>query len=186
MIDVNIKKLFEDAVLPTYGSSKAACMDLYAYCPDSTYARTYTTPFGIETASYEGCVIPAHSTVKVGTGISMQPIGFHKVESAKGVIKSVLNFILRNIGFVGLIFARSGLATKHGLRPANCVGVVDEDYTGEIIVAVHNDTDMDEIIHHGDRIAQMMWLPFWQCNFIETNELDATDRGDGGFGHTGV
>lgn len=150
MIDVKIKKLTDDAILPTYGSSKAACMDLYANCK-------------------EDVIIEPHATEKIGTGIAMQPINFHE-----------------NSGYVGLMFARSGMATKWGLRPANCVGVIDEDYTGEIIVAVHNDKDTPNVIRKGDRIAQMMWLPFEQCNLIEVNELNTTERGDGGFGHTGV
>lgn len=150
MIDIKIKKLTDDAILPTYGSSKAACMDLYANCKDDV-------------------IIEPHTTEKIGTGIAMQPINSHE-----------------NSGYVGLIFARSGMATKWGLRPANCVGVIDEDYTGEIIVAVHNDKDTPNVIRKGDRIAQMMWLPYCQCNLIEVNSLDETERGDGGFGHTGV
>lgn len=169
MIDLKIKKLVDNAQLPTYGSSKAACMDLYAYCPDTDYEEIDHTHFGDIKKFFNGVKIEPHTTVKIGTGVAMQPINS-----------------FQNAGYVGLIFARSGLATKKGLRPANCVGVVDEDYTGEVIVAVHNDTDEAKIIHHGDRIAQMIWMPFEQCHLIEVDELDTTDRGDGGFGSSGV
>ena len=88
-------------------------------------------------------------------------------------------------GFFGAIFARSGLATKQGLRPANCVGVVDSDYRGEIMVALHNDSDETKTIEAGERIAQLVLLPFLNINFTEVENLDETERGDGGFGSTG-
>lgn len=89
-------------------------------------------------------------------------------------------------GYFGAIFARSGLATKRGLRPANCVGVVDSDYCGEIIVALHNDTDKCESIHEGDRIAQIVIMPYLPVQLEEVEELSDTIRGEGGFGSTGV
>lgn len=89
-------------------------------------------------------------------------------------------------GYFGAIFARSGLATKRGLRPANCVGVVDSDYRGEIIVALHNDTDKCESIHEGDRIAQIVIMPYLPVQLEEVEELSDTIRGEGGFGSTGV
>lgn len=88
-------------------------------------------------------------------------------------------------GYWGAVFARSGLATKEGLRPANCVAVIDEPYTGEWLIPLHNDTDEIKIIHHGDRIAQFTLLPYFDTIFAEVDELDSTERGDGGFGHTG-
>ena len=88
--------------------------------------------------------------------------------------------------YFGAIFARSGLATKQGLRPANCVGVVDADYTGEIIVAIHNDSNEERFISDGDRIAQLVIIPHLSVNFREVNSLEKTDRGDGGFGSTGT
>ena len=88
-------------------------------------------------------------------------------------------------GYFGGIFARSGLASKQGLRPANCVGVVDADYRGEIKVALHNDTDQPQKIADGERIAQLVVLPFLAVSFQVTDELDETERGAGGFGHTG-
>ena len=89
-------------------------------------------------------------------------------------------------GCFGALFARSGLATKQGLRPANCVGVCDEDYTGEYIVAIHNDTDVSQRIYNADRIAQVVFLPYQKNDEIEiVGELDSTDRGDSGFGSTG-
>lgn len=140
---IKIKKLKENAILPTYGSEKAAGADLYA-CIDK--------PIGI---------LP-HGTGKIGTGLAME----------------------LPEGYFGAIFARSGLATKQGLRPANCVGVCDEDYRGEYIVALHNDTDEIQTIQPNERIAQLVLLPYIQCDFVE-DELSETERGDGGFGSTG-
>ena len=108
--------------------------------------------------------IPGHRTVKIGTGVCME-------------IPE---------GYFGAVFARSGLATKRGLRPANCVGVIDSDYRGEIIVALHNDNDEGETICDGDRIAQLVIMPYLPVEFLEVNELNDTERGDGGFGSTGV
>lgn len=109
------------------------------------------------------CYIKPGNTVKIGTGISIAP---------------PKDF------WVG-IFARSGLATKQGLRPANCVGVIDPDYRGEIIVALHNDSNKTREIKHGDRIAQMVLFPRYSFYFNETTNLSETERGKGGFGSTG-
>lgn len=88
-------------------------------------------------------------------------------------------------GYVGLIFARSGLASKHGVAPANCVGVIDSDYRGEVKVALTNHSTRDYVIHPGDRIAQLMISPVAQPGVEETAELPETARGEGGFGSTG-
>ena len=108
-------------------------------------------------------IIPPHHTVRIGSGIA----------------------VALPEGTFGAVFARSGLASKEGLRPANCVGVVDCDYRGECIVAVHNDSDTDRTIHDGDRIAQMVLLPYLPMEFEEVGELPETARGAGGFGSTG-
>lgn len=112
----------------------------------------------------EGVIIPPHNTAKISTDIAIEiPHGYW-----------------------GGVFARSGLATKQGLRPANCVGVIDSDYRGPVIVALHNDTDETKEVMIGDRIAQLIILPV--CNFGSweiVDELSDTDRGDGGFGHSG-
>lgn len=127
----------------------------------SKYAAGYDlyahTEAGVKT-------IPAGKTEKIGTGICME-------------IPE---------GYFGAVFARSGLATKRGLRPANCVGVIDSDYRGEIIVALHNDTDMCELINEGDRIAQLVIMPYISADFAEVDELNEAERGDGGFGSTGI
>lgn len=102
-------------------------------------------------------------TIKIGTGLAIQPPS----------------------GYFGAIFARSGLATKQGLRPANCVGICDEDYTGEYIVPIHNDSDHYYIVHNGDRIAQLVFLPYLNVKFEEADVLDKTSRGADGFGSTG-
>ncbi len=107
-------------------------------------------------------VIKSGETKKIGTGLS---------------------FSLPE-GYFGAIFARSGLAAK-GLRPANCVGVADSDYRGEYIVALHNDSVSDMTVANGDRIAQLVVMPYLSVEFNETDELDETLRGTAGFGSTG-
>ena len=103
------------------------------------------------------------SVMKIGTGISTQ-LPPH---------------------MAALIFPRSGLSTKKGLRLANCVGLVDPDYRGEYIVALYNDSAAPQIVMPGERIAQVVFSPFYEINFIETDELNGTERGEGGFGASG-
>ena len=107
--------------------------------------------------------IPPQATEKVGTGLS----------------------IAVPEGWFGAVFARSGLAAKQGLRPANCVGVCDSDYRGEYIVALHNDGTQPQTVSPGDRIAQLVLLPYMTAEFEETDALPETARGAGGFGSTG-
>ena len=125
----------------------------------SVYAAGYDLFADIE----ESVMLKPNETVKIGTGLA---------------------FELPANTFAG-IFARSGLATKEGLRPSNCVGVCDADYRGEYIVAIHNDSNSIRYIQPQQKIAQMILLPFIQMEFIEANELSTTMRGDGGFGSSG-
>ena len=141
---VKIKKLNENAIIPTRGSNQAAGYDLYA-CVD--------TPVNI----------PAHCTEKIPTGLAIEIPD----------------------GYFGGIFARSGLATKRGLRPSNCCGVVDSDYRGNVIVALHNDTNEEKLIMPGERIAQLVVLPYLPIIFEEVDALSDTGRGDKGFGDSG-
>lgn len=127
-----------------------------------TRGSEYAAGYDLYSAENKTIIFP-HSTVKVGTGIAAE-------------IPE---------GYFGAIYARSGLASKQGLRPANCVGVVDSDYRGEIIVAVHNDTDIKQEITAGERIAQLVIMPFLPVEFTEVDELSETVRGEGGFGSTG-
>lgn len=89
------------------------------------------------------------------------------------------------LGYAGLIYARSGLASKKGLAPANKVGVVDSDYRGEVMVALHNHSGKEQTVVSGERIAQMVITPYLAAQFVEKEELSATKRGSGGFGSTG-
>jgi dUTP pyrophosphatase len=89
-------------------------------------------------------------------------------------------------GYMGLIFARSGLATKRGLAPANKVGVIDADYRGEIMVALYNQSGEEQTVAAGERVAQLVITPFLAVNFEECDELTDTERGVGGFGSTGA
>ena len=89
-------------------------------------------------------------------------------------------------GFVGLVCARSGLATKRGLAPANKVGVIDADYRGEIMVALHNHSAETQTIEHGERVAQLVLVPYLTASYEQAESLTDTDRGAGGFGSTGT
>lgn len=89
-------------------------------------------------------------------------------------------------GYVGLIYARSGIATKRGLAPANKVGVIDSDYRGEIMVSIFNHSAETQTIAAGERVAQIVITPYLTVNYIEADELDDTLRGEGGFGSTGT
>lgn len=128
-----------------------------------TQGSKYSAGYDMSACIENSITIAPHTTVKIGTGLAIQPPK----------------------GYFGAIFPRSGLATKQGLRPANCVGVCDEDYTGEYIVAIHNDTDIEKIITPGDRIAQLIFLPYKSVTFKEVEFLEKTNRGAGGFGSTG-
>ena len=86
---------------------------------------------------------------------------------------------------MGLVYARSGLACKQGLAPANKVGVIDSDYRGELVVALFNQSGEAKTVKYGDRIAQLVIAPYLKCEFIESEELSDTTRGAGGFGSTG-
>lgn len=137
---------------------------LNEYAKIPTRGSDEAAGFDLYAAIAEPVTIPAHETRMVGTGFALEvPVGF----------------------FAG-IYPRSGLASKQGLRPANCVGVCDSDYRGEYIVALHNDTNVERTVNPGDRIAQLI---FHQCcipdGFTLVDELAATSRGAGGFGSTG-
>jgi len=128
-----------------------------------TRGSEYAAGYDLYAATDQILDIAPHSTVKIGTGLSF--------ELPQGTFAA--------------IFARSGIATKRGLRPANCTGVCDADYRGEYIVAIHNDTDEMQSIEPGERIAQMILLPYIKMYFNEVDELPDTVRGAGGFGDSG-
>ena len=142
---VNVKKLNESAIIPTYGSEYAAGADLYA-CID------------------ESVTIAPGETKLIKTGIALE----------------------LPIGYAAFIYARSGLASKRGLAPANKVGVVDCDYRGEVMVALHNHSNTEQAIEKGERIAQMVIAPYITAEFNVVDELSDTARGAGGFGSTGT
>ena len=141
---IRVKKLKDNAILPTYGSLEAAGADLYACLEESVTIQP-------------GC------SVFVPTGLAM--------EIPKG--------------YAGLIYARSGLACKRGLAPANKVGVVDSDYRGEFMIVLHNHGQEAQVINHGERIAQLVVTPVFTPGFAEVSDLTDTQRADGGYGSTG-
>ncbi len=142
---INVKKLNEKAVMPSYGSEFAAGADLYA-CIESDVT------------------VAPHTTVMIPTGIAIE----------------------LPVGYGGFIYARSGLASKRNLAPANKVGVVDCDYRGEVKVALHNHGETAQTVAVGERIAQLVVAPYITAEFVEADELSDTVRGAGGFGSTGT
>ena len=145
MPKIAVKKLSENAILPTYGSEFAAGADLYALPGEET-------------------VILPGETKLIHTGLAMEiPQGYG-----------------------GFIYARSGLASKRGLAPANKVGVVDADYRGEVMVALHNHSSIAQTVAGGERVAQRVIAPFLKVDFEEADVLQDTVRGAGGFGSTGT
>ncbi len=144
MEKIRVKRLKENAIMPTYGSAEAAGADLYA---------CLTEPMTIQ---------PGES-VFIPTGLAME----------------------LPVGFAGLIYARSGLACKRGLAPANKVGVVDSDYRGEFMIVLHNHGETAQTIEYGERIAQLVITPVFTPGFTEVDELSDTERSGGGFGSTG-
>lgn len=142
---INIKKLNDKAIIPTYGSEFSAGADLYANLDEKEIIKPGETKF-------------------IKTGLSLE-------------IPTSL---------VGLVFARSGLSCKQGLAPANKVGVIDSDYRGELIVALYNQSQEIREINHGDRIAQISFIPYVKGLFNEVDNLLDTKRGEGGFGSTGT
>lgn len=143
-MQVKIKKLHPEAVMPTYGSSGAACFDLY--CVDAGY-------------------VIDENTFRTGLAFEIPD------------------------GHVMLIFSRSGHGFKHDTRLANCVGVIDHDYRGEVMVKMTSDRQFSDshalVVRNGDRIAQAMIIPFPKIEFEEVDELGSTERGTSGFGSTG-
>lgn len=129
-----------------------------------TRGSEYAAGYDLYADSDHAVTIPAHETVMVNTGLSM-------------AIPD---------GYFGAIFARSGMAAKRQLRPGNCVGVVDSDYRGPVIVALHNDADEDRGIDPYERIAQIVIIPYLGVEFVEADDLGETARGAGGFGSTGT
>lgn len=136
-------------------------LDVNAVLPER--GSEYAAGYDLFSASQDEIKIAPHETVLIGTGLS----------------------IAIPEGYFGGIYARSGLSTKEGLRPANCTGVIDADYRGEIKVALHNDSDTERIVVPGQKVAQFIIQPFMECDFQLSDELPVTKRGEGGFGSTG-
>lgn len=129
--------------------------------------------------------IPTRGSVD-SAGMDLYAVGEYEIAPGSMVMISTgLAFEIPVNNFGG-IFPRSGCATKQGLRLANCVGVIDADYRGEVLVPLYNDSDEIQYIHNGNRIAQMIIMPYKSVELTEVEELNDTGRGDGGFGHTGV
>ena len=124
----------------------------------------FSAGYDLSACCDEPITVKAGQTVKVHTGVAME------IDGDKNT--------------VGLIYARSGIATKFGIAPANCVGVIDWDYRGELIVALHNSSENDFVINHGERIAQLVLAPVFTPEVEVVDELSDTVRGAGGFGST--
>lgn len=143
--EVKIKRLRENAVLPTRGSGGATGFDLYA-CIDEP--------------------------------VTIEPRGLYKIPTGVAIA-------LPDKNTVGLIFARSSLGVKHGVAPANAVGVIDSDYRGELMVGLGNTSGIPYVLSPGERFAQLVVMPVYETVLTETDDLGETERGTGGFGSTG-
>ena len=135
-------------------------------CPEAkvpTYGTEYSAGADLYALTDKDITVPAHETVLISTGLALE-------------IPE---------GYCGLIFARSGMATKRHLAPANKVGVIDADYRGEVKVALHNHSDSPATVTPYERIAQLAIIPFLKADYVEVEELPDTVRGEGGFGSTG-
>lgn len=166
MLNLKIKLLTDTAKLPQKSHPADACFDIYADIPNEEYSYVYrVSSSGSQSIKKtKGVVIQPHQTVLIPTGFATEiPHGFW-----------------------GAIFARSGLASKQGLRPAQGVPVIDEPYRGQWMIPLHNDSEETRIVHHGDRICQFMLLPYFDTTLTEVDNLSETDRGEGGFGSSGV
>jgi dUTP pyrophosphatase len=135
----------------------------------------------------ERAVLPTYGS-EFAAGADLYAVVEGEVVFQPGETKFVRTGLAMEIpeGYAGLIYARSGLACKRGLAPANKVGVIDCDYRGEVMVAIHNHTDIPQSISAGERIAQLVITPYIVADFEETDELSQTVRGEGGFGSTGT
>ena len=144
-MDLKVKKLYKDSIIPTKGTKHSAGIDLYAH---------------LDTDSIE---IKPGESVMIGTGMS------YEIPE----------------GYFGGLFARSGLGCKMNLRPANCVGVIDSDFRGELVVALYNDASEVRVITNNERVAQLVIMPYLDVNLVPVDELEDTSQIHEGFGSTG-
>ena len=135
----------------------------------------------------ERATVPTYGS-KFSAGADLYAVTDEDITIEPGQTQLIHTFISMEIpeGYGGFVFARSGLASKKGLAPANKVGVVDADYRGEIMVALHNHSSQSQTVSNGERIAQIVIMPFISAEFIECDNLSDTARGNGGFGSTGT
>ncbi|MBQ8759213.1 MAG: dUTP diphosphatase [Clostridia bacterium] len=135
----------------------------------------------------ERAIVPTYGS-EFSAGADLYAITDGDITIESGETKLLHTYLAMEIpcGFGGFIFARSGLASKKGLAPANKVGVIDADYRGEIMVALHNHSEQAQTVSNGERIAQLVIMPFLAAEFVECEELSDTVRGEGGFGSTGT
>ena len=165
-MNIKIRKISENATLPTKAHDTDACFDIYADCTHDVY---YEWAMNKELNLPE--FVWRDKGVKIDPGKSVTIHTGFATEIPKG--------------YFATVFCRSGMGIKRHLRLSNSVGIIDSDYRGEWMVALHNDGLEPQVINHGDRIAQFTILPVLDVNLEEVDELNDTDRGDGGFGSSG-
>lgn len=173
-LNLKIQRLTDTAKLPTKAHKTDACFDIYADIPN----EEYRVEKSVTLEQLGEFMFGGASLTESGKGIAIQP--HQTVLIPTGFATEIPH------GFWGAIFARSGLASKQGLRPAQGVPVIDEPYRGQWMIPLHNDSEETRIIHHGDRICQFMLLPYFDTTITEVDNLSETDRGEGGFGSTGT
>lgn len=164
-MNINIKRLTDTATIPTKAHDTDACFDIYADCPNDKYsAVVYNESSG-----------------------NVDFIDEDGIKIAPGEWKTIHTGFCTEIpeGYFAPVFCRSGMGIKRHLRLSNSVGIIDSSYRGEWLVALHNDGKENQIIKHGDRIAQFAILPVLDIQLNEVTDISETDRGSSGFGSTG-
>lgn len=132
----------------------------------------------------DGATVPSYGT-EYSAGADLYAASECEINAGETVMVHTQIAMEIPDGYAGFVFARSGLATKRGLAPANKVGVIDSDYRGEIMVSIYNQSGEKQVIAKGERIAQLVIMPYIAADFVETDALSETVRGEGGFGSTG-
>lgn len=159
-MEIKIKKLHHEAIIPEYQTSGAACFDIHALVDEE-----------------DDRVFPWYGTERLTPGVGSG-------NESSQIYRTGLSFEIPE-GYAMMVYSRSGHGFKHDIRLANCVGVIDSDYRGELKVKITADADHGMMVGNGDRIAQAMIIPVQQVSFKVVDDLSTTERGSGGFGSTG-
>ena len=164
-MNIKIKKIRDSAIMPTKAHDTDACFDIYADLKGRSFLD-----FDLDS--------PGSDLITVDDAVKIAPGEWLSIST--GFCTEIPE------GYFAPVFCRSGMGIKRHLRLCNSVGIIDSSYRGEWVVALHNDGNTSQVIHHGDRIAQFTILPVLDINLEEVDNISDTDSGSGGFGSTGA